>query len=76
MKARTQGRGVESTDKVNPNQITALKCQFTAEYTRPAAIGTTRALLQGVQFVHVDLLKSMAEGGNPGGEGEGEDPSI
>ena len=76
MKARTQGRGVESADKVNPNQITALKCQFTAEYTRPAAIGTTRALLQGVQFVHVDLLKSMAEGGNPGGEGEGEDPSI
>ena len=76
MKARTQGRGVESADKVNPNQITALKCQFTAEYTRPAAIGTTRALLQGVQFVHADLLKSMTDGGNPGGEGEGEDPSI
>ena len=74
MKARTQGRGVESADKVNPNQITALKCQFTAEYTRPAAIGTTRALLQGVQFVHADLLKSMTDGGNPGGEGE--DPSI
>ena len=45
-------------------------------YPRPAAIGTTRALLQGVQFVHADLLKSMTDGENPGGEGEGEDPSI
>ena len=31
MKARTRGMGAESADKVNPNQITALKCQFTPE---------------------------------------------
>ncbi len=49
MKARTRGRD-EKAEDVNPNQVTALRCQFTPEYTRPAAIGTTRALLQGVEF--------------------------
>ena len=50
MKARTRGKGVAKETDVNPNQVTALRCQFTPEYTRPAAIGTTRALLQGVEF--------------------------
>ena len=76
MKACTRGKGVESADKVSPNQITALKCRFTPEYTRPAAIGTTRALTQGVQFLHADLLKNdtSEEGPSGGGSGEGEDP--
>ena len=74
MKARTSGKGVASADKVNPNQITALRCQFTPEYTRPAAIGTTRALIQGVQFVHADLLKSLTEGEEGGGDVE--DPTV
>ncbi|WP_221659326.1 HU family DNA-binding protein [Bacteroides salyersiae] len=78
MKASTRGNGVESADKVNPNQISHLKCQFTAEYTRPAAIGTTRALVQGVQFMYADLLKSSTKGDTPsgGGDGEGEDPAA
>ena len=67
MKARTSGKGVLSADKVNPNQITLLRCQFTPEYSRPAAIGTTRALLQGVQFVHADLMKSFVEDEEEGG---------
>ena len=50
MKARTRGKGVVKSEDVNPNQVTALRCQFTPEYTRPAAIGTTRAMLQGVEF--------------------------
>ena len=75
MKARTSGKGVDAKDKVNPNQITALRCHFTPEYTRPAAIGTTRALMQGVQFVHADFLKSLAEGGEEGGE-DVEDPTA
>ena len=50
MKARTRGKGVAKEEDVNPNQVTALRCQFTPEYTRPAAIGTTRSLLQGVEF--------------------------
>lgn len=45
MKARTRGKGVVKSEDVNPNQVTALRCQFTPEYTRPAAIGTTRARL-------------------------------
>ena len=78
MKACTRGKGVESADKVSPNQITALKCRFTPEYTRPAAIGTTRALTQGVQFLHADLLKNdtSEEGPSGGGSGEGEDPAA
>ena len=78
MKACTRGKGVESADKESPNQITALKCRFTPEYTRPAAIGTTRALTQGVQFLHADLLKNdtSEEGPSGGGSGEGEDPAA
>ena len=38
MKARTRGKGVAKSEDVNPNQVTALRCQFTPEYTRPAAI--------------------------------------
>lgn len=78
MKACTRGKGVESADKVSPNQITALKCRFTPECTRPAAIGTTRALTQGVQFLHADLLKNdtSEEGPSGGGSGEGEDPAA
>ena len=78
MKACTRGKGVVSADKVSPNQITALKCRFTPEYTRPAAIGTTRALTQGVQFLHADLLKNdtSEEGPSGGGSGEGEDPAA
>lgn len=76
MKACTRGKGVESADKVNPNQISYLKCQFTPEYTRQAAIGTTRALVQGVQFMHADLLKSSIKGDAPSGGGDGEDPAA
>ena len=50
MKASSKGKGVATAEEVNPNQVTALKCLFTPEYKRPAAIGTTRALLQGVEF--------------------------
>lgn len=75
MKASTAGKGVETADKVNPNQIIALSCRFTPEYTRPAAIGRTRALLQGVQFAHANLIKSLANGGGEE-EGEPEDPIV
>ena len=40
MKARTRGKGVVKSEDVNPNQVTALRCQFTPEYTRrlPSAL--------------------------------------
>ena len=62
---------------VNPNQVTALRCQFTPEYTRPAAIGTTRALLQGVEFekwtgVVTDGKDDAGDGGNSGGGSDGD----
>lgn len=71
MKARTRGKGVANEKDVNPNQVTALRCQFTPEYTRPAAIGTTRALLQGVEFEKWTgkVTDEGENGGNTGGEG-------
>ncbi len=72
MKARTKGKGVETADKVGPNQLTSLQCQFTPEYTRTAAVGTTKALLHGVQFAHVNLMRSYMD--NENGEGDAENP--
>ena len=37
MKARSRGRGVDKEEDVNPNQVGALLCHFTPEYTRPAS---------------------------------------
>lgn len=80
--ARTRGKGVPTAKEVNPNQINSLRCQFTPEYFRPAAMGTTRALLQGVKFTHIDELNKIGGatdgGGDNGGEGGGEiiDPTA
>lgn len=67
MKARTRGRGADKEEDVSPNQVTSLLCHFTAEYSRPAAIGTTRALIQGVEFEKANLV------GISGNEGGGDD---
>ena len=76
--ARTRGKGVDAEKDVSPNQVTSLHFMFTPEYTRPAALGTTRALWQGVEFekyggtVPDDSKDDSGDGGNPGG-GSGED---
>lgn len=69
MKAKTNGKGVEQKEEVNPNQIQALLCRFTDEYTRPAALGTTRALLQGVEFEKASKIGASTEedSGDEGG---------
>ena len=41
---------------------------FTPEYTRPAAIGTTRALLQGVEFQKVSAIGGAINGGSGSGD--------
>ena len=70
MKARTRGRGVAKEEDVSPNQVTALRCQFTPEYTRPAAIGITRALLQGVEFEKWTGTAGKQDAGDDGEDGE------
>ena len=80
--ARTRGKGVDNEKDVTPNQVTSLHFMFTPEYTRPAALGTTRALWQGVEFekwtgkdTAGDDDSGNGGGGNSGGEGGlGEDP--
>lgn len=70
MRARTRGQGAETAKEVNPNQVTALMCHFMDEYTRPAALGTTRALLKGVAFEKYDKKSSPGAEGDAG-EGDG-----
>lgn len=80
--ARTRGKGVDAEKDVSPNQVTSLHFMFTPEYTRPAALGTTRALWQGVEFekwtgkdATGDDDSGNGGGGNSDGEGGlGEDP--
>ena len=73
MIARTRGKGVATEKEVGPHQISSLRCQFTPEYSRPAAMGTTRALVQGVKFTHINELNKIdgATGGGDNGEGGG-----
>ena len=70
MKARSRGRGVDKEEDVNPNQVGALLCHFTPEYSRPAAIGITRALLQGVEFQKVSAIGGAINGGSGSGDGD------
>ncbi len=53
------------TSRLSPN----------AYYTRPAAIGTTRALLQGVEFEKWkgSLIDDADDTGNDGSSGDGTD---
>ncbi|MEG0454451.1 MAG: HU family DNA-binding protein [Bacteroides sp.] len=74
MRVRSNGKGVETAEKVNPNQVSSLQCQFTPEYTRTPGAGTTKALLQGVQFAHADLMKAYLTKEGEEGEGEPENP--
>lgn len=79
MIAKANGKGVETEKKVSSSQITGLRCQFTPEYTRPTSGATTRALLAGVEYVHLsDLGGFISEDtGNPDdGGGEAPDPSA
>ena len=74
MKARTRGKGTEKAEDVNPNQVTALRCQFTPEYTRDAGGNITRALIQGASYIHVNqLTKALGAGGGGNAGGSGDD---
>lgn len=68
--ARTRGKGVDAEKDVSPNQVTSLHFMFTPEYTRPAALGTTRALWQGVEFEKW-TGKDAADGGKDPDDGNG-----
>lgn len=83
--ARSRGKGVAKAEDVNPNQVTSLHFRFTPEYTRPAALGTTRALWQGVEFEKWTGKDGAADGdgspdngggGNSGGDGGIEDNPL
>lgn len=74
------GNGVETADKVSPNQIKYLKCQFTPEFTVTPGSGRTRALTTGVEFVHIEsLIKGLsvdADTDNPYDDNFVPDPTL
>lgn len=74
MKVHSNGKGVESEEKVNPNQITSVLCRFTPEYFRPIGSGTTRALVKGLSFAPANLIGKLTEGGAD--DDHGEDPTV
>ena len=83
VKARTRGNGVDNEKDVTPNQVKSLHFMFTPEYTRPAALGTTRALWQGVEFekwtgkvTSGGGAPDDGGGGNSGGDGGIEDDPL
>lgn len=90
MIAQTRGKGAKTPKEVGPNQVSNLKCQFTAEYSLEGGGTRTRALTQGVKFTSVEQFKKMILGSlgeedkpeNPeqkpdeGGSGEAPDPGI
>ena len=69
--ARTRGKGVDAEKDVSPNQVTSLHFMFTPEYTRPAALGTTRALWQGIEFEKWTGKDTSADGGKDPDDGNG-----
>ena len=74
MISRAGGKGVATKDKVSPDQIRGLRCQFTPEFHRtPGAV--TRALTQGVEYVSLDELAKRLLGTEEEG-GDVEDPTA
>ena len=78
MIARTRGKGVNDEKEVGPNQVASLMVHFRDEYTRPAALGTTRSMIQGVAFEKASKIGGVTGGEDSGSEGGGDiiDPTA
>jgi len=80
---RSKGKGIVDKDKVRPSQFTSLVLKFTPEYTMNVGGSRTRALLDGVEFIHINRLTKGVSGteagdnsGNDGDDDEYIDPNA
>jgi len=80
---RSKGNGVTDKTKVRPSQFGSLVLKFTPEYTMNVGGARTRALLDGVDFIHVSrLTKGVSvmdpddNGGDNGDDDEYIDPNA
>ncbi len=78
--SHAKGHGVENPEDVNASQIKNLRVQFTPTYTRKSYEGTTRAMLQGAEFVrwkgdpyHPENIRKNGGGSNTGGNNDDDD---
>lgn len=64
--SRSQGKGVKKKEDISPSQFTNIVCRFTPEYKVSVTGGRTRALMDGIEFIHIDRIASKANniGGN------------
>lgn len=80
---RSKRNGVVDKSKVRPSQFTSLVLKFTPEYTMNVGGSRTRALLDNVEFIHINrLTKGVSaidaddSGGDAGGGDEYIDPNA
>ncbi len=73
LSAQAKGQGVENPEDVNASQIKSLRVLFTPTATRTSFEGTTRAMLQGAEFVrwkgdpyHPENIRKAGGGSNTG----------
>lgn len=86
MVAHAGGNGVEKPEDVSSSQISRLVCRFTPEYKRPSGSTSTRALLDGVEYINITQLGGTISsstddededtGGNGGNDGGFIDPAA
>lgn len=76
---RSKGKGVETVEEVKPSQFTNITCRFTPEYTVAPNGNRTRALLDNIEFIHVDRLAKKPgnnSGNNNDDDGYEQDPNA
>lgn len=80
---RSKGNGVTDKTKVRPSQFGSLVLKFRPEYTMNVGGSQTRALLNSVEFIHINRLTKGVSGteagdnsGNDGDDDEYIDPNA
>lgn len=73
---RSKGKGVREKKDVRPSQFGSLVLKFRPEYTISTGGTQTRALLNEVEFTHVDRLLKGAATDNSGDNGNNGDDDI
>jgi len=73
---RSKGNGVADKSKVRPSQFTSLMLKFRPEYSVSIGGNHTRALLDNVEFIHINRLTKGVSDTDPdenNGGGDGDD---
>lgn len=70
---RSKGKGVVDKKDVRPSQFGSLVLKFTPEYSMNTGGTRTRALLNDIEFTHINRLAKSLAGADTGDNGGGDD---